>query len=73
MRVKNLQVGYTIKGITGMKNFRVYLQAQNLLTFTKYSGLDPEVSSGNPSNMGVDFGNNYPIARKILLGVNLGF
>jgi hypothetical protein len=34
--------------------------------------MDPEVNNGNPGTLGIDYGNQYPISRKILFGVNLG-
>jgi hypothetical protein len=51
---------------------RFYIQGFNLLTFTKYTGIDPEISIGNATNYGVDFGGNYPISRKIVFGINFG-
>jgi hypothetical protein len=48
------------------------VQAFNLMTLTSYSGLDPEVNNGNPGTLGIDYGNQYPNAKKILFGVNLG-
>jgi hypothetical protein len=48
------------------------VQGYNLLTFSKYSGIDPEISTGSATNVGVDFGGNYPISRKIVFGVNFG-
>ncbi|MGH2623440.1 MAG: hypothetical protein ACRDE7_07230 [Sphingobacterium sp.] len=53
---------------------RIYAGVTNLLTITKYQGLDPEVSA-TPSDypaLGVDFG-VYPQARQYILGVSLGF
>lgn len=73
MRLKNLQIGYTFPALKGITKLRVYGQAYNLLTITKYSGMDPEVNTGAPGAIGIDFGGNYPIAQKFLLGVNLGF
>ena len=67
-RLKNLQVGYTFKPFysVGQKiGVRAYVSAQNLLTLTKYSGLDPEV----PDN-GVDRG-QYPQPRTFILGLNI--
>lgn len=57
-----------------MSKITLFATGYNLLTFTKYSGLDPEVnvSSANGPNMGVDFG-TYPQSRSILFGVNVGF
>lgn len=70
MRLKNVQVGYTIPASVsnklGLDKCRLYLSANNLLTFTDYSGYDPEVGGG------VDRG-NYPQARTFLLGFSLNF
>ncbi len=79
LRIKNLQLGYTTSFEQfGVSKFRVYVQAQNLFTFTKYEGMDPEVSLVNNSSekrnldIGVDRG-IYPNSRTILLGVNIEF
>ncbi|MGY5846595.1 SusC/RagA family TonB-linked outer membrane protein [Salegentibacter sp. HM20] len=66
LRLKNLEVGYTfnLNEAIGVKNLRVYASGQNLLTFTNYSGLDPE------STDLIDFG-TYPQALNILMGVNI--
>jgi len=54
LRVKNLQIGYSLSaeaaGKIYLKNLRIYASADNLLTFTNYSGLDPELFGlyGNP-------------------------
>lgn len=57
-----------------LQQARIYVQAQNLLTITGYSGLDPEVGYGMDEDWvsGIDFG-SYPQARTILVGVNLKF
>ena len=56
-----------------IKEFRVYVSAQNLLTFTKYSGLDPEIGTiGGALELGIDKG-FYPQARILLGGVSLKF
>lgn len=69
LRLKNFQLGYTFKPTISNKatNFRIYFSAQNLLTFTKYSGLDPEI----PNN-GIDRG-QYPQPRSFMLGANINF
>ena len=81
LRLKNLTVGYTLSAtkISSLTNnvltkARVYFTSQNLLTFTKYSGYDPEIASrnGNLLTNGVDYG-LYPQARTLTVGVNLGF
>jgi hypothetical protein len=57
---------------------RVYLAASNLLTFTSYPGLDPEMTvnanstgEGDRAN-GIDWG-TYPVAKSVTLGLNLTF
>lgn len=83
LRLKNLIVGYTFdKSLLqkiNVKNVRVYLQAENLLTFTKYSGLDPELTNSNVGGgsgadlvKGVDMG-GWPTTRRFIVGVNFTF
>ncbi|MEP7142373.1 MAG: TonB-dependent receptor [Ferruginibacter sp.] len=72
LRLKSLQVGYTLSPKKAFNKIRIYVQGYNLATFTKYTGIDPEISTGSATNIGVDFGGNYPISRKIVLGVNFG-
>jgi TonB-linked SusC/RagA family outer membrane protein len=73
LRLKNLQVGYTFpENMTEkikIKSLRIYLQAVNLFTITKYSGLDPEIG-GSDLASGIDYG-NYPIAKQFVFGLNL--
>ncbi|GHV21454.1 SusC/RagA family TonB-linked outer membrane protein [Bacteroidia bacterium] len=67
-RIKNLTVGYTFpKLLHSTSSFRVYGSAENLMTITGYSGMDPEVG-----NNGLD-GGTYPISRVFSLGFNLTF
>ena len=72
MRVKQVQLGYTIPHLKGIRRMRVYVQAYNLFTFTHYSGRDPEVNDGDPHDLGIDYGTAYPISKKYLVGVNFG-
>jgi len=84
VRVKSVSLGYEIPQtlISKMNLSRVYLYvtSENLLTFTKYSGFDPEVSvygrSGNNTEKniapGVDYG-TYPQSREFLVGLNVTF
>ena len=85
LRLKNIALGYTLPSNVveklGMDNVRLSLSGQNLLTFTDYSGLDPEVSffgsgGGNSSSAnttnGFDFG-NYPNVRSFTFSLNLRF
>lgn len=74
-RLKNLMISYTLpQEITrkvSVDNFRVYVSAENLFTWTKYHGFDPEISSGGTS-LGIDYG-VYPQARVWSIGFNIGF
>jgi len=76
LRVKNLQFGYTIPSELAkkmhIKNLRIYTTFDNLLTFTKYTGLDPELFGmyGSPLYYGVDLV-NYPQPRTYSVGLNL--
>lgn len=74
VRLRNLTLGYTIpSNITstaGVSRARVYISAQNLITFTSYSGHDPEIGSGWALDVGIDR-NIYPQARTFMLGINL--
>jgi TonB-dependent starch-binding outer membrane protein SusC len=76
MRIKNLTVGYRLGGLSRyewVNNTRVYVTCNNLLTITKYTGLDPEIGGGNPNlGRGIDIG-NYPQARTFMLGLQVGF
>lgn len=73
-RVKNVTLGYTLPSNLTRKAFvsslRLYVAAQNLLTFTKYAGFDPEIANG--SSQGVDRG-VYPQARVWTFGIDLNF
>lgn len=79
LRLKNVQIGYTFptKGKL-ISNLRVFGSATNLFTFTKYNGLDPEMTvSANSSGEGdrgngIDWG-TYPVAKTFTLGVNMTF
>lgn len=75
LRLKNLQLGYTLPESSlmslGFSRLRIYLQATNLFTLTKYSGLDPEVATYG-SNMGIDAG-AWPTAKSVMIGINIGF
>jgi len=82
IRLKNLALGYNLPQPVldriKVRKLRVYVSAQNLLTFTEYTGYDPEVnysSSGATNsnrNLGLDYA-SYPNARAYTFGVNLGF
>lgn len=76
LRAKNLQLGYTFPAGSlsrlRIEKLRVYVQAANLFTITKYSGLDPEIGGSDITDFGVDEG-AYPNQRQFLIGINLGF
>ncbi|MDO4181263.1 MAG: TonB-dependent receptor [Bacteroidales bacterium] len=73
-RIKNIQLGYTLPASLTHKFFvsrlRVYVSAENLLTFTGYKGLDPELA--NDALPGIDRG-YYPQSRTYTVGFNLNF
>lgn len=69
LRLKNVEVGYSFgKFLTGwgLQQARVYLSAQNLYTWTNYTGLDPETTDN------IDRG-TYPQSRSFILGLNFNF
>lgn len=76
LRLKNVQLGYTIPQHAiqrlGISNCRIFVSAQNPLTFTKYTGYDPESAGNGVSSRGLDKG-NYPIAALYLTGFKLNF
>jgi TonB-linked SusC/RagA family outer membrane protein len=77
LRLKTVALGYTIPGntvkILGLSRARVYMSAQNLYTWTNYSGYDPEVSVRNSALMrGFDY-SAYPRARTYTFGLDLTF
>ena len=73
LRLKTIQIGYSLPDSIldklGIDKLRVYYTAENLLTFTKYSGYDPEIGGGI---FGIDRG-YYPQAITNQLGINLQF
>ena len=77
-KVSNVTLGYDFSRLFGKKSLvskaRLYVSAQNLLTITKYSGMDPEIGYGFDEDWvsGIDLG-YYPSARTFLVGVNLSF
>ncbi len=76
LRCRTMQVGYTLPAsiVNHVKlgSVRVYVNAQNLFTITKYSGFDPEISNSNPLSSGVDWG-QYPVSRVYTVGINVQF
>jgi hypothetical protein len=83
LRLKTVTIGYTVPKVVTDKlkisRLRVYITGENLLTFTKYSGYDPEIGSngigtggGNNLARGIDNG-YYPQAKTYLAGIQLSF
>ena len=76
LRLKNLTIGYTLPKTLltkwGMSSARIYFTANNLLTFTRYSGYDPEVNHNTLTNLAVGYDDGtYPQARVFLFGFNV--
>lgn len=73
LRLKNLQIGYNFD-VPFASQLRIFVSGQNLLTFTEYTGFDPEVAAGGGiiNGLGIDFG-QYPLARTFLMGLNMSF
>lgn len=78
LRLKTATLSYSFSSSVleklKMSKLTIFATGYNLLTFTKYSGLDPEVNvnDANGPSMGVDYG-TYPQSRSFLFGVNVGF
>jgi len=85
LKIRNIDIGYTIPNNSvsklRMSKARIYFQIQNLFTWTKYSGMDPDVSivnmyQGNVPQRdltgGIDTG-RYPPSRQFIIGVNIEF
>ncbi|WP_075602663.1 SusC/RagA family TonB-linked outer membrane protein [Saccharicrinis aurantiacus] len=76
VRLKNIQLGYSLpKNVLqsiAIQRLRLYVAAENLLTFTNYDGFEPEIASGDYMSIGVDKG-IYPQARTFSVGANITF
>lgn len=77
LRLKTVSLGYSLPNELlkklKIRTFRIYASAQNLITWTKYSGYDPEVSVINSAlTPGIDL-SAYPRARTLTVGLNLSF
>lgn len=78
LRIQNISLGYTFpaKWTSKLKlqNLKLYMNLQNVYTFTKYSGYDPEIGSVNQDALmtGIDNG-RYPSPRISTLGINITF
>lgn len=78
LRLKSITLAYNIASKTldrlNMQKLSIYVTGQNLLTFTNYSGFDPEVNAFGRSatELGIDYG-TYPQSRTVTFGVNVEF
>jgi TonB-linked SusC/RagA family outer membrane protein len=76
LRLRNIMLGYTIpKSVTsmvGVEKLRLYIGGRNLFTFTKYTGMNPEVGGTTVLDSGVDIG-LYPVTKMLYFGANLVF
>ncbi|MGL1889260.1 MAG: TonB-dependent receptor [Reichenbachiella sp.] len=76
VRLKNIQVGYTLPSSIldkiGASTWRFYVSAENLLTLTNYSGADPEIGAISPFDIAIDRG-VYPQARTFRFGTSITF
>ncbi|MEP7142517.1 MAG: TonB-dependent receptor [Ferruginibacter sp.] len=84
LRLKNIQLGYRLNATAlahlGISSMRFFVSAQNVLTITKYTGLDPEMATSADATaagdgvraVGIDWG-TYPSAKTVTVGVNLNF
>lgn len=75
-KIKQIQLGYTLPQNLTRKCFinslRFYVSLEDYFCFTKYHGLDPEVSATTTSGMGIDYG-SYPNTRKTMIGATISF
>lgn len=73
-RLKNIQLTYqfddVINNALGISGGQLYLQGQNLFTFTNYSGLNPEIQTGEDIQLGYD-GGFMPVSKTVTVGLNL--
>lgn len=74
LKLKTVTLGYTFSGsnVVWLNGLKLFVTAQNLLTFTEYTGYDPEVSYRGATNLelGEDFG-GYPQAKTFMLGIRM--
>jgi TonB-linked SusC/RagA family outer membrane protein len=75
LRIRQLQLGYTLPASVlnkiMSKGARLYVSLDNFFMFTKYPGVDPEVSN-NGNSLGIDRG-GYPVPRVAVVGINISF
>lgn len=75
LKLRNIQIGINVPAryleMVGLGSVRIFANANNVLTFTRYSGLDPEIGGSNISR-GIDYG-LYPQVRTITIGTEVQF
>ena len=75
-RLRNTQLTYSmpikLASKIGLSGVQLYFQGQNLVTITKYTGLNPEVQTGNDGTLGFD-GGYMPVSKNLIFGMNLSF
>jgi TonB-linked SusC/RagA family outer membrane protein len=77
LRIKDITLSYSFRGgllnKLGVSRLQPYVTATNLITFTKYEGMDPEVNQwGNSAVQGIDWG-TYPHSKSFVFGLNVEF
>ena len=76
LRIKNIQLGYNFPSARlnnfNISNWRIFLSIENLFTFSRYSGVDPEIGALSSFDIGIDRA-IYPQARTFRLGTNIAF
>jgi iron complex outermembrane receptor protein len=78
LRLQTVTLGFTLPRMASLKTLgiervRLYVTGENLLTLTKYTGMDPEVSIDGIDSPGIDRGNQYSMPRTVSFGLNLTF
>ena len=76
-RLQSVTLGYTLPARLlknfGVNRLRFYATGENLFVLTGYTGIDPEVSTSDLKEVGLDKGNIYPMPRTFSIGLNLSF
>lgn len=79
LRIQNIKFGYRlpekiVSQTRCLRSVTLYLSLQNYFTFTKYSGLDPEVSKYGSDNLGLGYDYfSYPMSKSVLFGITVNF
>ncbi|WP_223150984.1 SusC/RagA family TonB-linked outer membrane protein [Flavobacterium ajazii] len=75
VKVDNITLSYNfdVKPFKVINAMRLYVSGNNLATFTKYKGLDPEIKREDPLSQGMDNRDKYPSTRSFTLGLNVTF